>query len=66
MLLHHYILILLLDLFAIDVELSKIPFSLLLPFMYSKTSFVPPSDVSFLQLKKKVFFGSYMIVDHML
>lgn len=36
MLLHHYILIPFLDLFVIDVELSKFSSSLLLPFMYLK------------------------------
>lgn len=52
MLLHYYLLIPLLDLFAMDVELSKFPSSLLLPFMYLKTSVVPLSDVSFLELQR--------------
>lgn len=64
MLLYHYLLILLLDLVAIDVELSKFPSSLLLPSMYLKTSFVPVPGVSFLQLKKKKKLGSYMVVGH--
>lgn len=56
MLLHCYLLIPLLDLFAIDVEVSKFLSSLLLSIIYLKTSVVPLSDVSFLQLKKKNIF----------
>lgn len=64
MLLHHYLFIPLLDLLVIDMELSKFPSSLLLPFIYLKTSFLPLSDVSFLQSKKKI--RSYVIVDHII